>query len=217
MGSAKLTRSQTAAVLKMTEDEVKKRDGRELHPQRGRDGSWLYEVTEVTALLTAAVTVAGNVEQGAITAAAFELFEQNVPLQRVAIQLKRSAPTILSLRKEYDSLAGTVSFSREHRDRLMSILGAPTHDPEVVVARVAALAARVRGAGARDHRDDEGDEDLGEVVDLATGERRGISQQSADEAIAALRARWRQDAGARGEDAQPREESQPSSSTLEAK
>jgi hypothetical protein len=224
MGNAKLTRSQAAAVLKLTEDDLKQRDGRDLHPQRGRDGSWLYEVSEVTALLTGAATTSATAEHDVLTAASFELFEQNVPLQRVAIQLKKSAMTILTLRKEYDALAGTISFSREHRDRLMMVLGVPMHDPNLVIDRIAALAARVRGigagagAGAGASRDEDAGPDFGEVVDPATGERRGISPESAEEAVATLRARWREKAGAsNGPESQPREESQPSSSALEAK
>jgi hypothetical protein len=220
MGNAKLTRSQAAAVLKLTEDDLKQRDGRDLHPQRGRDGSWLYEVSEVTALLTGAATTSATAEHDVLTAASFELFEKHVPLQRVAIQLKKSATTIMTLRKEYDALTGTLSFSREHRDRLMMVLGVPMHDPNQVIDRIAALAARVRGigSGAAASPDEEAGLDFGEVVDPATGERRSISPENAEEAVATLRARWREKAGASsGPESQPREESQPSSSALKAK
>jgi hypothetical protein len=217
MGNAKLTRSQAAAVLKLTEDEIKARDGRDLHPQRGRDGSWFYDSAEVTALLTDAAATSASVEEGTLTAASFELFEQGVPLQRVAILMKKSATTIMSLRKQYDMLAGTISFSRANRDRLAAILGMPLGNVGAVIERIADLASRARGAEAHGRQDDEGD-DLGELVDPETGARSAISAESADQAVATLRARWRAQAAVpKGSDAQRLEESQRSSSARDAK
>lgn len=42
-----LTRAQAAALLGVTERELRARDGKDFHPVHRQDGSWLYEPAEI--------------------------------------------------------------------------------------------------------------------------------------------------------------------------
>lgn len=168
-----LSRSQAAEILGMTDREVAKLDGRQLHPTRAADRVWRYDPAEVRALLLNAAPGAPGASMraaadGDVTAAVFALFEVAKTLPQVAITTKQTAATIIQLRAEYDAMNGSLVLLPDTVRELRLLTGTDARTgPEVVAAVRRALDARFEEGRADAH-------DFGEVLDPSTGELRKV-------------------------------------------
>jgi hypothetical protein len=110
-----LTRGQVAELLGIPESDVGRMDGRLLHPVRTGDRRWLYELTELRALLDRSNGTSGGkpIVSGETTAQVFELFEAGKTLAQAVIATQQTADTIMHLRAQYDRMAGTMVLSSE--------------------------------------------------------------------------------------------------------
>jgi transcriptional regulator with XRE-family HTH domain len=167
-----LTRAQVAELLGVTDRDVVKMHGRQLHPAHASNRLWLYEPREVRALLTGRPAAAGNENtepDGSVTAAAFALFGARKPLPAVVVELKVNASTALRLRAEYDEMRGSLLLPTGTVKQLRSVVGGDFRTPQELVAMLRdALEARF---------DDGWNEaqNCGAVVDPATGKLRPVA------------------------------------------
>src|SRR5687768_17463653 len=83
-----LTRRQVARIMGVDEQRVCQMDGRELHPVRRGDRSWVYSPDEVAAM------VSGGATNGTVTARAFAMFRDGKSLPDVAIETLQPARRI---------------------------------------------------------------------------------------------------------------------------
>ena len=124
-----LTRRQVAALLGVSEGEIKARDNVTFHPIKGADGSWRYPPEEVAAILRGLVVDDSGAEpNGAVCAAAFELFEAGKNLPSVVITLKQPPALVRSLRSEYDVMAASLTVTPTSVARIAQVLGTPIRD-----------------------------------------------------------------------------------------
>ena len=109
-----LTRRQFAAILGITENEVKQKDNTVFHPSKAPDGSFRYGVDELLSVLrTPTGTESEASPDGAVCAAAFALFTEGKALIEAVIALKQPPALVRTLRAEYDSMAGTLTIPAE--------------------------------------------------------------------------------------------------------
>jgi hypothetical protein len=178
-----LTRRQTAALLGITEAEVKTRDNEAFHPIKGPDGSWRYPPEEVAAVLRGVVAGdPGADPSGATCAAAFELFQSGKKLPDVVITLKQPPTLVRHMRAEYDQMAGSLTIAPESVAAVAQALSQPIRDEANLVEILAGLGDRIRGEYHRGF--DAGlaeANDLGEIVDLATGKKRPLRAEDLGE------------------------------------
>jgi len=164
-----LTRRQVARIMGLDELRVCQMEGRELHPVRRGDRSWVYAPDEVAAV------VSGGTTNGTVTARVFTMFREGKNLPDVAIETLQPARRIRELRTEYDDLSGSMTVEPETVQALTSLLGGPAlADGRSLLAAVrASLEAKYR-AGFLEGRADA--EDYGEVTNPTTGERRKLTR-----------------------------------------
>jgi hypothetical protein len=166
-------RAQVAELLGVTEHDVAKLDGKQLHPTRASDRSWKYEPGEVRALIDARLGLGGHRDvsgaDGDTTAAVFALFEEKQREPQVVIATKQTAATITALRVEYDRMIGSLTLDGDVMGELGAVLGkVPATGTELVALVRARLEAARREAL-------EEAMDFGEVVDPRTGERKRVA------------------------------------------
>ncbi len=187
-----LTRRQVAALLGVSESEVKARDNVALHPIKGADGSWRYPPEEIAAILRGLVVGDSTAEpSGAVCAAAFELFDAGKNLPSVVITLKQSPALVRSLRSEYDVMAASLTVTPASVAHIAQALGTPIRDEAQLVLLIADLRERFgqeyqRGydAGLADAND------LGEIVDPITGKPRPLKPDDVAAGAKAVEERW---------------------------
>jgi hypothetical protein len=170
-------RAQVAELLGVTEHDVAKLDGKQLHPTRASDRSWKYDPGEVRDLIDARLGVTAprltSGADGETTAAVFALFEEKQREPQVVIATKQTAATITALRAEYDRMIGSLTLDGDAVSELAAILGkSPASGPELVALVRARLDAARREAL-------EEAMDFGEVVDHRTGERKRVAPAAA--------------------------------------
>jgi hypothetical protein len=164
-----LTRRQVARIAGLDERRIIQMDGRELHPIRRTDGSWIYEPNEVASIIR------GGSISGPVTARAFSMFMDGRSEPEVVIDTQQPARRIRELRREYDEMVGSLTLEKTVVAELASALGLPALGDGLglAVAVRTALEARYR-AGFLEGRADA--EDYGEVTNPITGERRKITR-----------------------------------------
>lgn len=168
-----LSRSQAAEILGVTEREISKMDGRQLNPRRAADRRWVYDISEIRALLDGrgahgAASPARTIVDGDISAAAFELFEAGETLPQVVIATRQTAATILHLRADYDGMLGSMSLSAKAVARLRKMLGDSSWDGDGLVDAVDRALVRSFNEGRAEATD------CGQVLDRTTGKMRPI-------------------------------------------
>jgi hypothetical protein len=171
-----LTRRQVAALLGITESEVKARDNETFHPVKGPDGSWRYPADVVANVLRGFSGVHVDQEPpGAICAAAFELFQKGTKLPDVVISLKQQPTLIRTLRTEYDSMAKTLTVGAEALVTLGKLAQSPIHDAAELVALLERLGDRLHSEYERGFKDGLSESrDFGEIVDPDSGIKRPL-------------------------------------------
>jgi hypothetical protein len=187
-----LTRRQVAALLGVSEGEIKARDNMAFHPVKGADGSWRYPPEEVAAILRGLVVGDSGAEpNGAVCAAAFELFQAGKNLPAVVIALKQPPALVRNLRSEYDVLAASLTVTPASVAHIAQVLEAPIPDEAQLVLLIADLRERFgqeyqRGydAGLADAND------LGEIVDPITGKPRPLKPDDVAAGAKAVEERW---------------------------
>jgi hypothetical protein len=164
-----LTRRQVARIMGVDELRVAAMDGRELHPSRRADRSWVYEPNEVAAVLI------GGTTSGTVTARVFTLLRDGKSLRDIVIETLQPARRIQELCAEHDELERSITLEWAVVDELKTIFGASAvKDGKALLASVrAALDAKFR-AGFIEGRADV--EDYGEVINPVTGERRKVTR-----------------------------------------
>lgn len=164
-----LTRRQVARITGLDERRVAQMDGRELHPTRRADGSWIYDPNEVAAIVTA-----GGVS-GTVTARAFTMFMEGKSDPEVVVDTLQPARRIRELRTEYDAMVGSMNLHKNVVEELRGMLGltALSDGASLALAVRRALEAKYR-AGFLEGRADA--EDYGEVTNPITGERRKLTR-----------------------------------------
>lgn len=125
-----LKRTQVAVVLGLSNEQVAKMDGHELHPGRAKNRSWHYNADEVCAVLRKGMSSASPIAKmaepdGKTTAAVFELFAARKSLVRVVIATKTAPGVVLALRHQYDALRGDMTFTREMVEQAKTLLDQP--------------------------------------------------------------------------------------------
>ena len=173
-----LTRRQVAALLGVTEAEVKTRDNVTFHPTKAPDGSYRYEPQEVAAVLRGTVDGEPGAETtGAVCSAAFELFRDGKSLPDAVIMLKQPPAVIRGLRGEYDQMATCLTIGPSALEPLANLLRGRPRDETHLVELVSALSERLRDEYRRGHEDGVAEAtDLGEIVDPASGQKRPLGQ-----------------------------------------
>jgi hypothetical protein len=164
-----LTRRQVARIAGLDERRIIQMDGRELHPVRRADGSWIYEPNEIASIIR------GGCISGPVTARAFSMFVAGNTEPDVVIDTQQPARRIRELRREYDEMVGSLTLDKMVVTALATALGLPTLGGANGLASAvkSALDARYR-AGFLEGRADA--EDYGEVTNPITGERRRITR-----------------------------------------
>jgi hypothetical protein len=164
-----LTRRQVARIMAVDERRVCQMDGRELHPVRRGDRSWVYAPDEVAAI------VSGGTTNGTVTARVFSMFRDGKSLPDVAIETLQPARRIRELRTEYDDLSGSMTIDAETVQGLRSLLGGPAlaDGTSLLMAVRTSLETKYR-EGFLEGRADA--EDYGEVTNPTTGERRKLTR-----------------------------------------
>jgi hypothetical protein len=106
-----------AALLHVTEDQVERMHGRELHPQQAADRSWRYSPSEVSAIAF------GGTADGVTAAKVFALFENGVPVQKVVIETQQTPEAVMTLREKWDRMTGSTLLSPEITSTLRRVFG----------------------------------------------------------------------------------------------
>jgi hypothetical protein len=187
-----LSRRQVAAILKLTEAQVRADDNVVFHPTKAPDGSWKYAPEEVAAVLHGGVDgdTAGDAS-GAVCAAAFALFRAGKALADAVIELKQPPAVIRRLRAEYDLMAGCLTLDRSTLEALAKVLRGQPRDQANLVEMVAALSERVRVEHERGYAAGLTEAtDLGEIVDPATGKCRPLGSEEAALAVRSVAEHW---------------------------
>lgn len=167
-----ITRSQVAELLGVSDRDVAKMDGRQLHPTRAPDRVWRYDLTEVRELIDKR-GAGGRAEapepDGETTAAVFTLFAARKPLTKVVVATKKPAGVVSHLRTLYDDMRGSLTIPASVLAELRKVLRAELRKPaDLVAAILAALELRFEEGRADAH-------DFGQVLDPSTGQLRPVT------------------------------------------
>jgi hypothetical protein len=193
-----LTRPQVAALLSMTEAEVRRLDGDRLHPAKGSDGSWLYRPEEIVGLLRhfQVAEMPGSGPQivsaeGETASAAFSRFEAGENPARVVMDLKLNPLLVSDLKTTYDGMTGALTVPAKIRAEIAVLGGRPIRTVDDLLAIVNLLVrARAQRQETEAAPDPSEDVDFGNVVDPATGQKRVLTEKESEELLAALLAKW---------------------------
>jgi hypothetical protein len=190
--SSLLSRRQTAALLGVSEAEVKARDNVTFHPTKANDGSWRYQPEEVAAVLRGVSGGEPDVQpNGAVCAAAFESFRDGKSLPDTVISLKQSPAVIRQLRADFDAMAACLTLGPASLDRLAEVLRTRPKDEQHMVELVSELNGRLRHEYERGHEDGLAEaSDLGEIVDLSTGQKRRLDRNDIEDAAQKTAEHW---------------------------
>jgi hypothetical protein len=183
--TALLSRRQIAALLAITEAEVRTMDGESLHPTKAADGSLRYQPEEVAMVIRgASPSVGGFCPNGGVCAAAFEDFRAGKSLADAVINLKQAPEIVRGLRAEYDSMTRTITVSSEAVAALEKVVGKAVQTAEQLHAAISDLPARLNAEFLRGYQTCSADaDDFGEIVDLESGQRRSVRREDADAAV----------------------------------
>lgn len=196
-----LSRPQVAALLSMSEGEVRRLDGDRLHPHKGSDGGWLYRPEEVAGvlrqlLLVASAGVTAGIDlvtsaEGGIAADAFSRFERGDGAARVVIDLRLNPMLVRDLRRTYDGMTRELTISSVDRQELERLVGGPIAGTRDIISIISQLA-RSRNVSGRAVPDASAREleDYGEVVDPETGEKRALTKEETERSMSLLTTRW---------------------------
>jgi hypothetical protein len=194
-----LSRPQVAALLSMTEGEVRRLDGDRLHPHKGADGGWLYRPEEVAGilrqfLLATSPGSGGGVDmvtsaEGGIAADAFSRFEKGEGAARVVISMRLNPMLVRDLRRTYDGMTRELTVSAADRHEIERLVGRPIAGARDIVAIIAQIARSSPGRTTLDSSPPD-DEDYGAVVDPETGEKRVLTKEEAERSMSALAKLW---------------------------
>lgn len=167
--NAGLTRTQVAQLLEISDREVAKLDGRQLHPSRAPNRAWLYDPAEVRSVLMNAAAIQTTELDGDVTAAAFAMFEARKSLPKVVVALKAPAHVVMRLREQYDRMRGSLTLAGTALSALKRLLGesALRDGNDVISATQRALEAKLE-EGRLDATE------FGVVLDETTGKMRPV-------------------------------------------
>jgi hypothetical protein len=187
-----LSRRQVAALLDVSEAEVKTRDNLTFHPSKAADGSYRYKPQEVAAVLRGiAGGDPGAEPNGAVCGAAFELFKDGKSLPEAVIALKQVPSVIRGLRVEYDAMTLCLTIGQPSIETLAKILRGRPRDEAHLVELVTALSEQLGTEYRRGHEDGVAEAtDLGEIVDPSTGKKRPLGQDDIAAATRSVAERW---------------------------
>jgi hypothetical protein len=187
-----LSRRQVAALLGVTEAEVRTRDNLTFHPTKAADGSYRYEPQEVAAVLRGVAGGEPGAEpSGAVCGAAFELFKDAKSLPEAVIALKQVPSVIRGLRVEYDAMTSCLTIGQPSIETLAKILRGRPRDEAHLVELTTALSEQVQAEYRRGHEAGLADaSDLGEIVDPSTGQKRPLGQADIVAATRSVAERW---------------------------
>ena len=171
-----LTRRQAAALLGVTETEVRARDNVTFHPTKAPDGSWRYQPEEVAAVLRGVSGGEPGVEpNGAVAAAAFESFRDGKSLADTVISLKQAPAVVRDLRAEYDAMVACLTIDGSSLETLAKVLRNRPRDAAHLVEIATALAELAQREYQRGYDDGLADAtDCGEIVDPKTGQKSAL-------------------------------------------
>lgn len=157
------TRSTVAAVLRVSVTTVRRWEGTLLHPTLSRDGTHLFDRTEVESLAQqrpVAPRDAVPVSPGEIAAAAFALFKKGVSPCEVVIELEQPPESIRKLHEEWERFANRLVLSEDVLIVLNRMSTASVIDDDIVLSILNNDAESLRSflkdkleARKRPHRD----------------------------------------------------------------
>lgn len=170
--SIKLTRRQVAAVLAISEAEVRSKDNEILHPTKGSDGSWVYAAEEVGFVARGGDSPANVPPTGATCAMAFELFAAGKSMSEVVIALKQQPAAVRTLRAEYDSMVGCLTLSKATVMLLEKASRSSVRDEQQLLDLIGGLRRECEAAYQEGYSDAG---DWGEVLDPRTGKMKPLN------------------------------------------
>ena len=175
-----LSRAQVAELLAISDVEVEKMHGRQLHPTRTTDRMWRYEIAEVRALILRSCREAEKLSEqpkividGETTAKVFDLFDARRPLTKIVVMTRQPADVIMKARAQYDEMRGSLTLLKSAVTALQALLGQGFRtSPELLAATRSALRKQF----------DEGFADANEygvVLNTETGQMRPVVPRDA--------------------------------------
>jgi hypothetical protein len=187
-----LSRRQVAALLGVSEAEVKSRDNLTFHPSKAADGSYRYEPQEVAAVLRGVAGGEPGAEpNGAVCSAAFGLFKDGKSLPEAVIALKQVPSVIRGLRVEYDAMTSCLTIGQPSLETLTQVFRGRPRDEAHLVELITALSEQLATEYRRGHDDGVAEAtDLGEIVDPSTGKKRPLGQDDIAAATRSVAERW---------------------------
>lgn len=173
-----LTRLQVAELLGITDRDVARMDGRQLHPTRALDRAWRYDAREVRALMLNGPDARSAADapepDGEVTAAAFALFQARKATYTAVIELRQPASVVQRLRAQYDDMRGSLALPAAVVGELRGSLERPFSTPRQLVEAVRdALEARFDEGRAEA-------QDCGAVLDPVSGKLRPVMPRQAE-------------------------------------
>jgi hypothetical protein len=196
-----LSRPQVAALLSMTEGEVRRLDGDRLHPHKGADGGWLYRPEEVTGVLRqlALVASAGSgpgvdmvtSAEGGIAADVFSRLEKGEGAARVVIDMRLNPTLVRDLQRTFHTMTRELTISSADRQEIERLVGRPIAGVRDIIAVISQFArSRSSSERAMPGASLPVDEDYGAVIDPETGERRVLTKADAEQSMSSLTKLW---------------------------
>jgi len=168
-----LTRPQVAALLGSSEEHVTALDGKDLRPVREGDRSWRYDPVEVAMYLQRRAGEAAA--EGEIAARAFEMFRAGKDDVEVVIATRRAAADVRAFRAEYAEIVSGLFIGATPAAALRCLLGENALADAAVLAET--IERELEARYERGYREGQLDtEDIGELVDPATGQRRVVKR-----------------------------------------
>lgn len=171
-----LSRAQVAEMLGVSDREVAKMDGRQLHPTRAPDRMWRYEIAEVRALVevrgTASLAAPSEIEpaiEGKLSAAVFKLFEARKSLPKIVIATEQNPDTITALHGRYEKMRGLLVLPKAIVAEIHGMVDQAFATPrELVESLRTSLRSRFEQGLSEAH-------EFGQVTDPQTGKLRPVA------------------------------------------
>lgn len=142
-----ITREQAAAELGVDVSTVRRMEGRELHPVKGRDGVHRFDPAEVVAV-AARRGRPPRVAEGALAAMMFERFKAGMTIEAIVIELRQSPEVV---RRFYTEWKTTLEegYARHRRELALAL---QKRQQEIELAEERERRRRERHESAQLHR-----------------------------------------------------------------
>jgi hypothetical protein len=132
-----LTRSEVAALLRVSIATVRRLQGRDLHPARSGDGPYLFdpnEVEQVRANRPLPPEPRTCADPGELAAEAFKLFREGVDVRDVVIALRRPPGEVAELYASWERMGDSIVISPKLKTHLQHLVTCRLLEGEIMAA-----------------------------------------------------------------------------------